>query len=118
MMKHALRSPSTTMVPQIYDRGAVEMETEMTVPGLILVALMSGGDYDESGLTGVGPKIAVGLAKGGFGEQLSKAVKTLPTDDLRRFLQNWREEIRHQLRTNERGLLDRKAAAVSKKITD
>lgn len=74
--------------------------------------------YDQSGLIGVGPKIAIGLAKGGFGEQLSKAVKTLSDTALGTFLHNWREEIRHQLRTNERGLLDRKAAAVSKKITN
>lgn len=32
------------MVPQVYDRGTIEMETDLTVPGLILVALMSGGE--------------------------------------------------------------------------
>lgn len=74
--------------------------------------------YDQSGLTGVGPKIAIGLAKGGYGEQLAKAIRTKTGRDLELALDAFREDIRHQMRTNEAGLFERKAGAVANKIIE
>ena len=69
-------------------------------------------------MTGVGPKIAIGLAKGGYGEQLARAIQTRSGRDLDTFLHAYREDIRHQMRTNEKGLFERKAGAVASKIPD
>lgn len=74
--------------------------------------------YDQSGLSGIGPTISIALAKGGYGERLAHAVKTLSGKQLQSFLSGFRDDIRHQLTTNEAGLLARKAAAVAKKIAD
>lgn len=44
-VKHALINQVTEGIyPQLYERGTIELELDMTVPGLILVALMSGGE--------------------------------------------------------------------------
>lgn len=44
-MKHALINQITEGIyPQLYERGTIELELELTVPGLVLVALMSGGE--------------------------------------------------------------------------
>jgi hypothetical protein len=45
-VKHALiNQPTESIHPQLYERGVIELELDITVPGLILVALMSGGEY-------------------------------------------------------------------------
>lgn len=74
--------------------------------------------YDQSGLTGIGPTISIALAKGGYGESLAHAVRTLSGKQLENFFSDFRDDIRHQLTTNEARLLGRKAAAVAKKISD
>jgi Holliday junction resolvase YEN1 len=52
-------------------------EINLTHGGLILIALLSGGDYHQAGLSGCGPKVAHGLAKCGFGDSLLSAARTL-----------------------------------------
>ena len=74
--------------------------------------------YDLVGLAGIGPTIAVALAKGNFGKALADAVDGLSGHALEIWLQDWRTDIRHELTTNERGLLPRKAAAAAKSIPD
>ncbi|CAD6578171.1 MAG: hypothetical protein CYPHOPRED_000468 [Cyphobasidiales sp. Tagirdzhanova-0007] len=119
VMKHAfINKPTSSIYPCIYERCQIELETDLTIPGLILVALMSGGDYDLVGLAGIGPTIAVALAKGNFGKALADAVDGLSGHALEIWLQDWRTDIRHELTTNERGLLPRKAAAAAKSIPD
>lgn len=60
----------------------------------------------------------MGLAKGGYGERLANAIRTYSGGDLDKALHSFREDIRHQMRTNEAGLFDRKAGAVANKIPD
>ena len=45
--------------------------------GLILIALLRGGDYDTVGLPNCGPNVAHALARCGFGESLLNAARTL-----------------------------------------
>ena len=66
----------------------------------------------------MGAKTALALARGGFGDRLAAAVKGLSGQALNIWLQDWRNEIRYELRTNERGLLSQKAGAMAKKIVD
>lgn len=66
--------------------------------GMVLVALMSGGDYNTAGVPGCGPKVACEAARAGFGDSLCE-LSTYDTAGLR----EWRERLLHELRTNESG---------------
>ncbi|KAH7173736.1 uncharacterized protein B0J16DRAFT_311791 [Fusarium flagelliforme] len=75
--------------------------------GMVLVALMSGGDYSPDGLPGCGVKVALEAAKAGFGTELCRLK---PTD--KNALQAWRNSLIHELRTNEKGFFKRRSQAL------
>jgi Holliday junction resolvase YEN1 len=79
--------------------------------GMILVALMSGGDYVPEGIPGCGPKTACEAAKAGFGKDLCE----IPTSD-KKAMSEWRARLQHELKTNESKLFRRKHGAL--KIPD
>jgi holliday junction resolvase YEN1 len=98
----------------------------LTYQDLILVALFSGGDYDN-GIEGCGVGAAVGLARAGFGSSLVAKVQSLALRvqhaenkrtkvtlsgperrELDTFLDSWRAEVTHELRTNSRKLLGKR----------
>jgi Holliday junction resolvase YEN1 len=66
--------------------------------GIILVALMSGGDYQPKGLPRYGIKVACEAARGGFGRDLCG----LDQDDTNG-LAEWRARLEFELATNESG---------------
>ena len=66
--------------------------------GMVLVALMSGGDYLPEGVPGCGVKVACEAARAGFGRELCRIRGT----DKEAF-DAWRERLLHELRTNESG---------------
>ncbi|SPO23822.1 uncharacterized protein UTRI_03648_B [Ustilago trichophora] len=93
--------------------------------GLILIALMSGGDYDTTGLLQCGVKIALALARGGFGTTLIDAFKrsypdqpsaSQPCGTFTTFMQTWLEQVRDELRTNERGFLPNRRPKLASSI--
>ncbi|KAF2864343.1 hypothetical protein K470DRAFT_254002 [Piedraia hortae CBS 480.64] len=71
--------------------------------GMILVALMSGGDYLPEGIPGCGPKVACAAAKAGYGRELC-ALHRHDVDGLNR----WKERLQHQVRTNQDKLFSRR----------
>lgn len=71
--------------------------------GMVLVALMSGGDYTPEGIPGCGPKLACEAARAGFGAELCKISRS---DKVA--LRAWRENLEHELHTNESKLFKRK----------
>ena len=71
--------------------------------GMILVALMRGGDYMQAGIPRCGIKIAYQAAKAGFGSDLCRLSK-----DNYVGLQSWRERLQHELRTNRSGHFQRR----------
>ena len=93
-------------------------EINLTHGGLILIALLSGGDYHQAGLSGCGPKVAHGLAKCGFGDTLLSAAHTLSREDLQEYLTTWKMDLTEELRTNSRGILGRKYNSLSKAIPE
>ncbi|KAF2130452.1 flap structure-specific endonuclease-like protein [Dothidotthia symphoricarpi CBS 119687] len=106
------KSGNTPTHVNVYD--AVETKagpSALDREGMILVALMSGGDYVPEGIPGCGPKTACEAAKAGFGEDLCK----IPRNDARAMSQ-WRERLQHELKTNESKLFKRKHGAL--KIPD
>ena len=92
-------------------------EINLTHGGLILIALLSGGDY-QAGLSGCGPKVAHGLAKCDFGDNLLSAVRTQSRENLQEYLIGWRRDLAEELRTNSRGILGRKYSSLSKAIPE
>ncbi|KAI7460003.1 hypothetical protein KC357_g9069 [Hortaea werneckii] len=71
--------------------------------GMILVALMSGGDYLPEGIPGCGPKVACDAARAGFGTELCG----LGRKD-REGLARWRESLEREIRTNESKFFSRR----------
>lgn len=81
----------------VYDAETVRSTSGgMDKDGMVLVALMSGGDYVPQGISGCGPKTACEAAKAGFGRELCQ----IPRKD-KQALERWREKLSYELRTNE-----------------
>ncbi|KAF8901075.1 hypothetical protein CPB84DRAFT_1680152 [Gymnopilus junonius] len=93
-------------------------DIRLTRGGMILIGLMSGGDYHQAGVDRCGPATAHGLAKCGFGDSLYEAARALDCQDLPEFLVAWRHELRQELRTNSKGLLGRKQVALANSIPE
>ena len=91
---------------------------QLTRGGLILIGLLSGGDYHPAGLPRCGPGIAHGLAKSGLGDELLDAAQSLTRAELAEYLTAWREALRSELRTNSRGHLGSKKPSLAKAIPD
>ena len=91
---------------------------QLTRGGLILIGLLSGGDYHPAGLPRCGTGIAHGLAKSGLGDELLEAAQSLTRAELPEFLTTWREALRSELRTNSRGHLGSKRPSLAKTIPD
>ena len=64
--------------------------------GMILVALMSGGDYTPEGIPGCGHKTACEAARAGFGSELCKLARRDSVG-----LAEWKDRLSHELRSNE-----------------
>ena len=77
--------------------------------GMILVALLSGGDYDEDGVAGIGISLACEIARAGFGSDLLELVRNEDEQDI----EEWRERLQHELQTNESGYFKMKRKTVS-----
>jgi hypothetical protein len=91
---------------------------QLTRGGLILIGLLSGGDYHQAGLPRCGPGTAHGLAKSGLGDELLEAAQSLTRAELPEFLTTWREALRNELRTNSRKHLGSKKPSLAKTIPD
>ncbi|KAF2675049.1 hypothetical protein BT63DRAFT_27517 [Microthyrium microscopicum] len=75
--------------------------------GMILVAMMSGGDYIPEGIPGCGPKLACEAARAGFGLDLCK----IKRNDKKGY-EEWKERLSNELKTNENKLFKRKHGAL------
>jgi Holliday junction resolvase YEN1 len=83
--------------------------------GMILFAMLSGGDYLPSGVAKCGSKLAGEIAKAGFGEDL---IEILAGDasEVEMKLADWRDRLQYELHENESGYFQSKHKAV--KIPD
>ncbi|KAH9830729.1 PIN domain-like protein, partial [Rhodofomes roseus] len=87
-------------------------DIQMSRGGLILFALVSGGDYDN-GLKNFGPQIAHCLARLGFGDQLLRQYEQCQGQGMEAFLTRWRADMNTELHTNAHNLLRSKMPALS-----
>ncbi|KAI0006399.1 hypothetical protein F4779DRAFT_632977 [Xylariaceae sp. FL0662B] len=76
--------------------------------GMVLVALMSGGDYLPEGIPGAGVKVACEAARAGFGKSLCR-LKRSDTSELA----SWKEWLTYELRHNESGFFRTRHKALS-----
>jgi hypothetical protein len=79
--------------------------------GMILFALMSGGDYLPAGVPKCGPKLAAQIANAGFGADLLEIVCKMGADTDTE-LNKWRKRLQHELRENESGYFRKRHRAV------
>ena len=93
---------STPTHVTIHNAREISAETGLTREGMVLVALMRGGDYLPEGIPGCGIKTAVEAAKAGFGADLFEV-----RDDEQR-LREWRERLQYEMSSNESGWFKRK----------
>jgi len=82
----------------VHSSTTIFSRTGIDRDGMILIALMSGGDYDPDGLKGCGPKTAWEAAKGGFGTDLVQLDYTN-----RAHLTEWQDRLQYELHSNESG---------------
>ncbi|KAK1639567.1 hypothetical protein BDP81DRAFT_179647 [Colletotrichum phormii] len=101
-------SKTPTHISMYEVNDVLSAETGLDREGMVLVALMSGGDYIPEGVPGCGPKVACEAAKAGFG----KSICRLKIEDDAQF-DEWRMSLRHELRTNESGFFRVKHKALS-----
>ena len=93
------KGPKTPTHVSMYDVAALgQAESGLDREGMVLVAMMSGGDYIPAGVPGCGVKVACEAAKAGFGRSLCKIKKSDTAA-----LTAWRENLLHELSTNESG---------------
>lgn len=79
--------------------------------GMILFAMLSGGDYLPGGVKGCGPGLAAEIAKAHFGEDLLEELAS-HSPDLGTRLGEWRERLQYELEENESGYFATKHKAV------
>lgn len=84
---------------------------ELSRAGMILFAMLSGGDYLPSGVAKCGSKLAGEIAKAGFGEDL---LEILAGDEsqVEMKLAEWRDRLQYELEENESGYFQSKHKAV------
>ena len=80
----------------VYNADSVREKTGLDSEGMILIALLSGGDYIPAGIPGCGIKTAYEAATAGFGRDLCQLSK----DDIDG-LRQWRERLEREFQTNE-----------------
>lgn len=91
------RAAKTPTHVSVYDVADLRQgETGLDREGMVLVALMSGGDYIPEGVPGCGVKVACEAAKAGFGTRLCRIKRSDPEA-----LREWRADLIRELKTNE-----------------
>lgn len=93
----------------MYDTAQLSQgESGLDREGMVLVALMSGGDYLPEGIPGAGVKLACEAARAGFGKSLCR----LKRSDIHG-LREWKDKLKHELVTNESRFFRTKHKALS-----
>ena len=79
----------------VYDAKQTKDTAGLDREGMILIALMSGGDYIPEGIPGCGIKIACEAARAGYGKKLCQISRS----DTQAYIR-WRDDLTHEMHTN------------------
>ncbi|KIJ96170.1 hypothetical protein K443DRAFT_124563 [Laccaria amethystina LaAM-08-1] len=85
----------------------------LTQGGMLLIAILCGGDYDKVGLAGCGKAMAHGLARTTLGDELLAATKDSSEEELAIFLVPWCQQLRDELSSNKQGFLKCRCPALA-----
>ncbi|KAK5938735.1 hypothetical protein PMZ80_008927 [Knufia obscura] len=96
--KEGTKGNKTPTHVNVLDQVRIKEMCGLDTAGMILVAMLSGGDYHE-GVPGFGPALSCSIARAGFGQELIELVR----DDDDGGLREWRERLQYELQTNESG---------------
>ncbi|KTW25665.1 hypothetical protein T552_03525 [Pneumocystis carinii B80] len=88
---------STLSNVSIFDIETVTKKSNISQAGMLLIALISSGDYDSTGIPNCGIKTAIGAAKAGFGDSLLSLIKS-GSD-----LTCWKKDLEEYLSKNHGG---------------
>ncbi|PPQ81244.1 hypothetical protein CVT24_009531, partial [Panaeolus cyanescens] len=105
---------------ELYTQEKIPREFRADRGGLLLFALLSGGDY-STGISRCGPVTALALVRCGFGDRLLDGIKQFGfeanvnpegthgslkfTPELVQYLNVWRQDLCKELQTNSQGFL-------------
>ncbi|KAJ7508231.1 PIN domain-like protein, partial [Mycena galericulata] len=81
----------------IYTSEAIKRRVNLSLGGLLLIVILTGGDYDETGLVGCEEDVAYSQGQRGLGDSLLSAMQTLGPAELAAFLVVWRNALREDL---------------------
>ncbi|KAJ6622805.1 PIN domain-like protein, partial [Mycena sp. CBHHK59/15] len=92
----------------------------LTRGGLLLIALLSGGDYHKQGIPGCGIITSHAIARGNLGDMLlHEALQSpTPTAVFLEFLTSWKEALCSEFSTDPHGHLGRKHKAIAATIAE
>ncbi|KAG4305630.1 hypothetical protein PORY_001186 [Pneumocystis oryctolagi] len=93
---------NTSTHVSVYNMENIVKNTHISQAGMLLIALMSCGDYDSIGIPNCGIKTAIDAAKAGFGDSLLTLIKN-GSD-----LTEWKNQLEISLRTNANGYFSTK----------
>jgi hypothetical protein len=110
--KEGTRGNKTASHVNVLRAEETQTTNGLDTDGMILVALLSGGDYDTDGVPGFGPSLACEIGKAQFGSELLKLLRQEDTAGVR----EWRERLQYELETNESGYFKKRHKTV--KIPD
>ena len=88
-----------------------EANVSLDQGGMILFALLSGGDYLPAGVPRCGPKLAGEIARAQFGTDLLEIIRE-NASNMDQKLSEWRERLQYELHTNESGYFRCKHKAI------
>ncbi|KAI1213691.1 uncharacterized protein F4807DRAFT_408687 [Annulohypoxylon truncatum] len=101
-------SKTPTHVSMYDTEGLQKSGAGLDREGMVLVALMSGGDYLPEGIPGAGVKLACEAARAGFGKSLCRLKKSDASE-----IASWKEWLTFELRYNESGFFRTRHKALS-----
>ncbi|KAJ7442833.1 PIN domain-like protein [Mycena galericulata] len=92
-------NPSEDDYQEAYFYTTAEIHRKLCLShgGLLLMAILIGGDYVQRGLVGCSEHVAYTLARRGLGDPLLLAAQTLGSTELHAFLHVWRCALRQEL---------------------
>ncbi|KAK7014627.1 hypothetical protein R3P38DRAFT_3205541 [Favolaschia claudopus] len=113
------RGPHVEELALVYSMDSIEHTTTVGLDqaGLLLCALLLGGDY-APGATGIGPATARALAQQGFGRDLVRIMNLSVGSQRLKNLAVWRTALRGELRTNSSGRLAKRLPDAADNISD
>lgn len=101
--KEGTKGNKTPTHVNVLDLVKIKETSGLDPAGMILVALLSGGDYHD-GVPGFGPALACSIARAGFGDEMIDLVLNDDAEGMR----EWRERLQYELRTNESGYFSKR----------